>query len=270
MLFRSQPTFTNIPPYGSPSRVTNPGGAGMLTPPLRRPARRQQPISYIIMAAVLLIALVLVLAKTGVLPIFNSNSNPSSNIARPFTENFQTNDRNWTNGTINHLTATISGNGQYALQISNAPVPGETDFPHPQIGTLPNKFTLTVTMEQTQGDGSYGLAFHESEDTNGEVSCYALIIYAQSGSYQVLKYIPNLPDHYTILGSAKSSAITTGYYKPNKLQVIVDGGKFSFSINDQPLSGITPDSAYSGGQLAVLVSGTNASFVVQQVALATS
>lgn len=262
-----QPTFTNTPAYGSSARVTNPSGASMLTPPLRRSAHRQQPISYIITAAVLLLALVLVLAKTGILPIFNSNSNPSSTITQPFTENFSTNDRNWTNGTINHLNASI--NGQYMLQISNATT-GDTYFPHPQIGTLPDKFTLTLSIEQTQGDGSYGLAFHESEDASGGVSCYALVIYATTGSYQVLKYNPNSPNHYTILGQSSSQAIKTGFNHFNKLQAVIDGSKFSFSINDQLLSGtITPDTAYSGGQLAVLVSGTNASFVVKQVTLTT-
>jgi len=267
-----QPTFTNTPPYGSSARITNPSGAGMLTPPLRRPARRQQPISYIITAAVLLLALVLILAKTGVLPIFNSNSNASSNIAQPFTENFQNNDRNWTNGTINNLTSSITGN-QYMLTIQNAPTGGNTYFPHPDIGTLPDKFTLTITMEQTRGDGSYGLAFHESENASGGVSCYALVIYARgpsSGSYQVLKYNPNLVNSYTTLGESTSPAIKAGYNQSNKLQVVVNGGSFSFSINDHPLSGtITPDTAYSGGQLAIFVSGTNAAFVVQQVTLTT-
>ena len=229
--------------------------------------RRQRPISYIITAAVLLLALVLVLAKTGVLPIFNSNSNPSSSIAQPFTEKFQTNDRNWTNGTIGYLTASI--NGQYTLQINNASGNGDTYFPHPSIGTLPDKFTLTVTMEQTQGDGSYGLAFHESENANGGVSCYALVIHT-NGTYQVLKYGPNLQNGYTMLGQSTSPAIKAGPNQFNTLQVIVKGSTFSFSINDQPLSGtITPDTAYSGGQLAVMVSGTNASFVVKQVTLMT-
>jgi len=266
-----QPTFTNTPPYGSSTRVTNPSGAGMLTPPLRRPARRQQPISYIITATVLLLALVLILAKTGVLPIFNSNSNPSSNIVQPFTENFQTNDRNWTNGTINNLTASI--NGQYTLQISNA-TGGQTYFPHPQIGTLPDKFTLTISIEQTQGDGSYGLAFHESEDANGGVSCYALVIHA-NGTYQVLKYSSRIDGYdspYTLLGQTNLpfSAIKTGLNQFNLLQVVVKGTSFTFTINGKPLPNpITPDSAYSGGQLAVLVSGTNAAFVVNQVTMTT-
>lgn len=266
-----QPSFGNTPTHGSSARVTNPSGAGMIAPPLRRPARRQ-PISYIITAVVLILALVLILARTGILPIFNGNSNPSSNITQAFTENFQNNDRNWTNGNINYLDAFITGN-QYQLKINNAPNTGSTYFPHPEVGTLPDKFTLTVTMEQTRGDGSYGLAFHESENASGGVSCYALVIYAQgpsSGSYQVLKYNPNLVNSYTTLGGSTSPAIKARYNQFNKLQVVVNGGSFSFYINDQLLSGtITPDTAYSGGQLAVFVSGTNATFVASQVTLTT-
>ncbi len=267
-----QPTFTNTPPYGSPTRVTNPSGEGMLTPPLRRQSRRQQPFSYIITAAVLLLALVLVLAKTGILPIFNGNSNPSSNITQPFTENFQTNDRNWTNGTINNLDASISGN-QYTLKIQNAPAGGNTYFPHPNVGTLPANFTLTATMEQTQSDpsSSYGLAFHESENASGGVSCYALVIHA-NGTYQVLKYDPNTSNEYVSLGGSSNpfSAIETGSDQFNTLQVVVNRGSFTFTINGHPLPDtITPDTAFTGGQLAVLVSGTNATFVVKQVTLTT-
>lgn len=266
-----QPTFTNTPPYGSTARVTNPSSAGMIAPPLRRPAHRQQPISYIITAVVLLLALFLILAKTGLLPIFTSNSNPSSNIAQPFTENFQNNDRNWTNGTMNYLTASI--NGQYTLQIKNAPGTGETYFPHPQIGTLPDHFTLSVTMEQTQADpsSSYGLAFRESENASGGVSCYALVIHP-NGTYQVLKYDPNANNGYASLGGSSQpfSVIKTGSNQFNTLQVVVNGSSFTFTINGHPLPGtVTPDSAYSGGQLALLVSGANATFVARQVTFTT-
>ena len=262
-----QPTFTNTPPSGVSARVTNPSGAGVL----RRPARRGQPISYIISAVVLLLVLVLVLARTGVLPFFNGNSNPSSNLTQPFTETFQNNDRNWTNGTLNNLTASVSPD-HYTLQIQNA-AEGNTYFPHPDVGTLPDKFTLSITMEQTQLDttSGYGLAFRETENASGGVSCYALVIHS-SGTYQVLKYDPNVSNHYVQLGGSSQafSAIKTGADQFNTLQVVVNGSSFSFSINNQPLPGtITPDSSYSGGQLAVLVSGTNASFVVNQVTLTT-
>lgn len=269
--YGQQPAFGNTPAYGSSARVTNPSGAGMVAPPLRRPARHQ-PISYIITAVVLLLALVLILARTGILPIFNGNSNPSSNIAQAFTENFQNNNRNWTNGTLNNLTASIIGN-QYHLQIINA-TGGQTYFPHPDVGTLPDKFTLTVTMEQTQLDptgSSYGLAFRESENASGGVSCYALVINT-NGTYQALKYDPNVGKKYVILGQSDQpfSAINAGTGKANVLQVVVNGSSFTFTINGKPLPGpVTPDNAYTGGQLALFVSGTNTTFVASQVTLTT-
>ncbi|HKV58599.1 MAG TPA: hypothetical protein VJO32_09960, partial [Ktedonobacteraceae bacterium] len=269
-----QPAFSDTPAYGSSARITHPSSAGMIAPPIRRPARRQ-PISYITAGVVLLLAIALILAKTGILPIFNGNSNASSNIAQAFTENFQNNNRNWTIGTLNNLTASIANN-QYTLQIKNA-TNGQTYFPHPDVGTLPDKFTLTVSIEQTQADtsSSYGLAFRESEDANGRVSCYALLINTNA-TYQVLKYYTatdgNNPNPHTILGQTNQpfSAIKTGLGQFNVLQVVVNGNSFTFTINSKPLPGsVTPDTSYTGGQLAVFVSGTNATFVANQVTLST-
>ena len=265
-----QPAFSNTPAYGSSARVTNPGGAGMAVSGIRRPVRRQ-PISYIMAGVVLLLALVLILARTGILPIFNGNGGISSNTTQPFTENFQNNNRNWTIGTLNNLTASIMGN-QYTLQISNANG-GQTYFPHPSIGTLPDKFTLTVKMEETNGDAlssSYGLAFRE-KDNGSSVSCYALVIY-QNGTYQVVKYDPNAPNGFTPLGQSDLSfpAIQQGLSHFNTLQVTVTPGSFAFTINGQALPGsIVRDTSLTGGQLALLVAGTNATFVASQVTLTT-
>jgi len=266
-----QPAFSSTPAYGSSARVTNPGGAGMAVSAIRRPVRRQ-PISFIMAGVVLLLALVLVLARTGILPIFNGNGATSSNTTRPFTENFQDNNRNWTIGMLNNLTAKISGN-QYTLQISNA-TGGQTYFPHPSIGTLPDKFTFTVKMEETQVDQNasfYGLAFRESENASGGVSSYALAIYP-NGTHAVLKFVPNASNGYITLGQSSQafSAIKTGVNQLNELKVVVNVNSFSFYINGTPLSGtIAPDTSLTGGQLALLVSGTNAAFVASQVMLTT-
>jgi len=266
-----QPAFGDTPAYGSSTRITHPSGASMIAPPMRRPIRRQ-PISYTIMAVVLLLAIVLVLAKTGILPIFNGNSNPSSNTAQAFTENFQNNDRNWTIGTLNNLTASINNN-QYALQIKNA-TNGQTYFPHPALGTLPDKFTLTVKIEETQADQNtsfYGLAFRESQNASGGVSSYALAIYP-NGTYAVLKFDPNANNGFIPLGQSNQpfSAIKTGLSQWNELKVVVNGSSFAFYVNGTPLPDTnTPDTSLTGGQLALLVSGTNATFAANQVTLTT-
>jgi len=77
---------------------------------------------------------------------------------------------------------------------------------------------------------------------------------------------------YTILGQTDRpfSAINAGLNHFNILQVSVRGSSFTFTINGKPLPGpVTPDNAYTGGQLALFVSGTNATFVASKVTLTT-
>ena len=159
------------PPYGSSPRITNPASAGLIKPATKR-SKSKTSITYIAFALVLLLAVGLLLAKQGVFSGLNSNQNSGSTTATAFTENFQSTTRNWTAGTIGGLTAGIVKN-QYDIQINGGP---DTYFPHPDVGTLPTNFTLTVTMEQTQGSSNalFGLAFREKDDGNGgKVTCYA-------------------------------------------------------------------------------------------------
>ncbi|HLX58847.1 MAG TPA: serine/threonine-protein kinase [Ktedonobacteraceae bacterium] len=259
-----QPSQVNTPgaasAYGTPSRSTSAGGASIS---MARPHTRRKLTSYIMAGLVVLLAIGLILAKTGIL----FSPTPSQG----FTENFQNNDRNWTIGSLNYLTASIANN-QYKLQISGAPAGGQTYFPHPEAGTLPDNFTLTASIEETQADASssYGLAFREKDNGSSGVSCYALIIHGD-GSFQVLKYDPNDARSYIALGQSNHpfSAIKQGLNQFNKLQVTVKGSAFSFTINGVPLPGsISPDTSLTGGQLALLVSGTNSTFIANNVTLA--
>ena len=209
--------------------------------------------------------------------IFNSNGGISSNTTQPFTENFQDNNRNWTIGTSTNaatnstLNASITQN-QYMLQISSST--GQTYFPHPSIGTLPNNFTLTVKMKETQVDHNpsfYGLAFREKDNGSSGVSCYALAIYP-NGVYAVRKYDPTATNSFIPLGQSNQpfSAIKTTINSWNELKVVVTGSSFTFYINGTPLPGTNaPDSSLTGGQIALLISGTNATFVASQVTLTT-
>lgn len=266
-----QPAFGNTPAYGSSARVTNPSGAGMLAPPLRRPARRQ-PISYIITGVVLLLALVLILARTGILPIFNGSSNPSSNITQPFTENFQDNSRNWPQGNINGLTASLVTSG-YTLSTDNSQ---QTFFPHPNVGTLPDNFTLKITVLQQSGsiNNTFGLAFHLRED-GSNVYCYALIINA-SGNYELLKYDPNSTQKEFQIWQGTQSAIHQGLNSSNVLEVTAQGNRYSFKINEQPVQVGTGNSTtytdtsspYTGGELAITLAGPSTGILVKSVLLA--
>jgi serine/threonine protein kinase len=273
-ILQQQPShYGTTPPYGSSPRITNPGSAGLIKPTAKRSATKT-PFIYIAFALVLLLSIGLLLAKQGVFPGLNANQNSGSTIATAFTENFSSTTRNWTAGTIGGLTAGIVNN-QYDIQISDGP---NTYFPHPVIGTLPGTFTLTVTMEQTQGSPNawFGLAFREKDDGNsGNVTCYAFGIQT-NGSSTVQKYDPNAANHTTTIGGSTIPVpgFKTGNNQLHTIQAIVHGSTFFFKVDNQVVS-VSPspnksitDSQYSGGHLTLYVSGSNATFIVTSVQLA--
>ena len=265
--------FGMTPPYGSSPRITNPASAGLIKPTPKR-SKSKTSITYIAFALVLLLAVGLLLAKQGVFSGFNSNQNSGSTTATAFTENFQSTTRNWTAGTIGGLTAGIVKN-QYDIQISGGP---DTYFPHPDVGTLPTNFTLTVTMEQTQGSSNalFGLAFREKDDGNGgKVTCYAFGIQT-NGNSTVQKYDPNVANLTTTIGGSTSPVpdFKAGNNQLHTIQAIVHGSTFSFKVDNQTVP-VSPspdktitDTQYTGGQPTLYVSGSNATFIVTSVQLA--
>ena len=189
-------------------------------------------------------------------------------------ETFQNNDRNWPQLNSNGLNAAIASDG-YHLTISSSL--NETYFPHPDVGTLPTNFTLTVQFKQTQGTLSnlFGLAFREKDDGNGgNVTGYAFVI-NDNGTSQVLKYDPSTPGKNTTIDGPINPVpgFKAGNNILHTLQAIVQGSKFFFKVDGQQVPGTAPDHsvtdpAYTGGQLTLYVSGTNATFVVTSVRLA--
>lgn len=192
---------------------------------------------------------------------FGSGNQSTGSTFQPFTENFQNNDRNWTSGTLNGLTASV-GNNRYSLSVSD----GNTYFPHPDTGNLPTNFTYTVNIEQNSGATSifYGLAFHLKENGNA-VYCYAFVIDAK-GDYQVLKYGVNTSTSYATLTQGTMSAIH-GQGQFNTLKVVVQGSHFSFTVNGTAVTPSTSDADYTGGQPALMVAGPQASFTVTSAQL---
>ena len=270
---QQQPSrYGTTPPYGSSPRITNPGSAGLMEPAIKRSARKT-PFIYIAFALVLLLSIGLLLAKQGVIPGFNSNQNSGSTTATAFTENFQGNTRNWTAGTNGGLTTGIVNN-QYDIQLSDTP---DTYFPHPVVGALPDTFTLTVTLEQTQGGSNawFGLAFREKDNGNGgNVTCYAFGIQT-NGSSTVQKYDPSAANKTIRIGGSTNPVpgFKTGTNQLHTIQAIVQGSKFFFKVDNQtvpvspsPDKSIT-DSQYTGGQLTLYVSGSTATFIVTSVQL---
>jgi serine/threonine-protein kinase len=263
---QGQSAFSATPPFGVPAPQTHPG---ITSPSLARPTRKF-PLSYL---ALIVLAAVLIIGSLKIIPLFTSSGGPTtSSTATSFTDTFQNNDHNWPQGSLNGLTASIS-NGSYMLQTDSS---NQTYFPHPDVGTLPNNFTLTVQMQQQSGAGAfYGLAFRFSQN-GSNISCYAFIINAE-GKYQLLKYDPAAPNQYhTIWSNNQSWPSIHGLNQSNTLQAVVFGNTFSFKVNGQDIPlGTTPTSTsytdnsspYTGGQLALLISGPNTSFLVTSVQL---
>jgi serine/threonine protein kinase len=277
VVHQQQPSqYGMTPPHGSSPRITNPGSVGFITPAAKR-SKSKTSITYISFALVLLLAVGLLLAKQGVFPGLNSNQNSGSTTATAFTENFQSTTRNWTAGTIGRLTTGIVNN-QYDIQISGGP--DTTYFPHPVVGTLPTNFTLTVTMEQTQGTSNawFGLAFRENDDGNGgNVTCYAFGV-KTNGISTVQKYDPNATATNKTITIGESTNPLPGFKTGNNqlhiIQAVVHGSTFFFKVDNQtvpvspsPDKSIT-DSQYTDGHLTLYVSGSNATFIVTSVQLA--
>ncbi|HEU5378886.1 MAG TPA: serine/threonine-protein kinase [Ktedonobacteraceae bacterium] len=251
---------------------TSPGITGA---PISLPARKRQfPLSYMIAAAVLILSVV-VFGSRFLLQSSGSGNTPNSSTgqARAFVEDFHDNGRNWPTGNPNPgVTASSPGGGAYRVTIS----PNTTAFPGPQsAGTLPDTFTLTASIQVTQGkpDASYGLAFHLSEDSSHNISCYALIVDG-NGNYQILKYT-----------TSSYSMVFHGSYTPNpqtqELKVQAQGSQYSFFVNgteeqitigNQSASTTWSDDTFHSGQLALLLGNSNtarqdAIFVVTRVQL---
>jgi hypothetical protein len=271
-----QQVFGNTPAYGTSRSSTHPSGVSAIKPAGRALQRRLLP-GYVGAGLVVLLVIVLILAKTGILPFFEGGSTNTSTAAQAFTENFHDNHLQWTIGSVQGLNAGISQNS-YMLDIPQAGQ-ASTFFPYPKgVGYLPGNFTWSATMQQTTGQAPYnvfyGLAFRLAQN-GSNVSCYAFIINGQ-GYYEVLKYIPG--SNYYTLAQGQSSAIHTGLNQPNALQAKVQGNNFYFSINGAPAGGqghaitdITGSTPYTNGEPALFVAGSIASevsFTVTQAQLA--
>jgi len=253
----------------SPAIRSTTTGAGNLVTPAPLGLRSKFPLSYIMVAIVVVLLIVFSLWHPF-LP-----TTPTTKAATAFTENFQDNQRSWTVGSRNGLSASPPGNSSYLLAVSD----GNTYFPNPTaVGILPADFTLSVEIEQNSGslDTAYGLAFRlRQSGQNGEkVYCYAFVIDGK-GDYEVLKYNADAQTtSYRLWSGQLPPAFHGGLKQKNTLVAIVQGNSFSFLANNVPVpmnngsQSITdPSSPYTGGQLAILVAGSNTSFTVTQVKL---
>jgi len=270
----------NQPVSGSNTPVT---GIGNIALPPRPKARKKFQLSYLLYLIVALLSIGLLannvalpwLCNQGLYCLGKTPTTPPPLNSTPltsFTENFQNNARNWSL-TQQGLTA-LPNSGLYTLGVSD----GNTYFPHPDpmgtaSGPLSQNFTLSVNIKETQGPPTtrYGLVFR-LQGTTSNVNSYAFVVDGQ-GNYYLEKYKANTLSN---LLEGQSTAIHA-LNQANTLKVTVRGNTFSFTINEQslPIQGSSTssytdtDHPWTGGQLGILVSGTNTKFVVDAVALVT-
>lgn len=261
--------------------------------PASRPRRMRHGQGYLITGVLLVLAVMAqIVFSHGLIrwPVLTSNSPtnvstvqsiPSCGLAQaatqaqPFVETFQDNQRNWQSAAGNGLTSFIEGHDYRVAATRN-----KAYFLCPSsssVGTLPENFSLTAQMTQQQGSSAayYGIAFHlHREGSTANVSGYALVINGQ-GTWAIVKYDPHATDGRTTLKYGTSTSGIHGTSASNTLQVIAQGSRMSFKVNDTvlPINGegqadqTLTDSSYTEGELGILVSGPNTSFAVTSVKL---
>jgi len=275
-------TYPSGPATQAPGRftTTGAGGGSLVGPPLTQPKSKFRA-STILTSVVLLLTIGILLVKflPSILPPGTPETG-SGGAAKPFTENFQNNDRNWPSGVWGqgHLTASLSPN-KYILTIDDKVTSTTYFFPHPYaaaVGTLPTNYTLTVQIGQDMGgtDAFYGLAFRLKQNEDGsKVYCYAFVIDGK-GDYEVWKYDSDAPVRPNKAWVGQLPSAIHGLHQTNTLQVVVRGSSFSFQINNMPVpvgaqstDTTYSDTTFTDGQIALMVSGPSTSFTVTQVKL---
>ncbi|HEX6479203.1 MAG TPA: serine/threonine-protein kinase [Ktedonobacteraceae bacterium] len=268
-----QSLYGATPSFDINNRAIHSTGGSAAISSLPERTRLFRPGYLAISLFLLLLAAGLIIWRTGLIipPV-----NPTAT-SKAFTEDFHNNDRNWTIGGLDNgnFAASMTGS-KYTLTVGNI---SNTYFPHPDtsaVGTLPGNFTLTARMEQTGGTSTnvfYGIAFHLSEN-GAKVYCYALVL-DSFGDYQLLKYNADISNTPTKLWSGQLSAFTNGIDHFHSLQAKVQGSSFSFTIDGkavavgaQQVTSYTDSSnTYTGGELALMVTGPSTAFMVSSVQL---
>ena len=260
--------------------MTNPAIVGRSSIVISPPSKTQKKfqISYLLYLIVALLSIGLLatnvalpwLCNQGLFCLGTTPATPHNTTLTSFTEKFQNNARNWSL-TQKGLTA-LPINGQYVLGVTD----GYTYFPHPEpmgtvSGPLPQNFTLSLNIMETQGSPStrYGLLFR-LQGSASNVNTYAFVIDGQR-NYYLEKFTSNTLSDVFEGQSTNIHALN----QANTLQVTVRGSTFSFTINQQvmtiPGAATTTytdtDHPWTGGQLGILVTGTNTKFVVDSVVL---
>jgi serine/threonine protein kinase len=242
---------------------------------------RRPPLSYLMMAGVLIIGLVVLglhifglpsrstpsTSNTGTTSNANSGTGSHTSTASPFLEQFQSaNKLNWSTGQFAQgVTAELS-NGQYTIETTQQ----GTAFPFPAaVGNLPANFTLTASMAEQAGDAStlsYGLTVRFTAQNGVAEDGYALVI-TNSGAYGILEI-----GHGHTLANPLWQGTYTGGSGQHTLKIQARDSTYTFFVDQHQLStGINQSSLHNAdittGSLALLVTGPGGTFIITQVQL---
>lgn len=276
----SYATRTDAQTEASRVRAPLPDGSGPRTTgtSLRRKGRLSlsSVLVALVLVAFLVIAALRVLPGRGSTPGGSGGPN-TGGVAQAFHEQFQNNTLSWQTGiTDQGFSATLPGGGQYGVTVPQ----GRTGFPYPQsVGTLPDTFTLTASIQQTAGGPTafYGMMLHFDQQSGG-TNGYAFFINA-TGQCQIIKYraatstpAANAQCRYT----TQSQAVHTFKVQAqgNNYAFFVDNQAIVFATSSNPTNTTWSDSDLHAGLLALALSGpaqgatqTQATFVITQVQL---
>ncbi len=277
--------------YGSQPPVSAVSAGQTAFPPMRtngQDVAAPAPVRPVRRGGVMTIAFSVILALGVLLAVLwphlpfstSTSTGGTAKQATPFVENFQSDDQGWPQGQWGHLVAGFQ-NG-YTLNVDGNVNNLDYLFPHPDqssVGTLPDNFTLKGQFQQTQGNTAvlYGITFNLTLNADGtKVYCYAFVINSQ-GDFQVWRFDSDATKRPQILWQGQQSPLVhSGLNKSNSLQVTVTGNGASFKINDQVVQVTagggttltdTDGTPYKGGIMGLMVTGPNASFVVQSLQL---
>ncbi len=266
------------------SRVTHPSGiaqpnTSVTSIPIAQTGqivrKRPFPLSYLLLAAVLILGVVVL--ATRYFPGFPGLSGSTlggqtnTSAAKAFIEDFQNNNRNWQIGSLGGgITVDINNHHRYIIDVSQPTNQATTAFAYPQkVGTLSPNFTLSATIQENPGAPNifYGLAFRFTEGNSANVTCYALII-DNNGDYQIREY----GNGYNNSSAALWSGQYAGSTGPHTLQVIGQGNNYTFTIDGKAIkTGATSytltNTDIQSGSLALVAAGPTATFIATSVQL---
>jgi len=163
-----------------------------------------------------------------------------------FSDNFNDNQNKW--GIYNNKKASyIIYNGKYIMDIGDSLI-YDSGIPV-NIDTAKN-YSISAIAMHTTGSDTYGFGLYFGASDIGNYYVFAI---TANGYYRLCK---STPAAYTcVLNWTASTAIKTGSYVENKLQIIKSGATWKLMINDQLVTTV-PSMPFMGNQIGFNTTAT--------------